>query len=525
MSAWKAAVFLILAGLSPAPAAAADCYPKQDLDQISDAVMACEKKIGEAADGLASKDPAVRKKAAQAINSAKGVLRAEEAFLNSMAPDKRVTDNKLQIADVRDIHKDELQQAGQIDAGAGGAATKPDKTGGAPLENSPRAGGPGGPGNLGPAGGADNPGAPGGGPGGGDAGGGSGSGGAGGGAAGGASQITGHAADNAPAAPSAAGSHAAALGAALKAGMREDAGGLPGGQGKDLGMRGAGFGAPGGAGKPGAAPGQMSLAAAAASGFGDSFRSLGLKLGPGGQVQRADGTPATPAETAALSQRLASDPQALMRRPDFFAVLPRESFGRLKSDFASGREADGNFRHVAMTEAQRDFVHSQACDKSLETGCNPKAHKAYRKGDFVSPEDLKAIDEALHPDEAASADYAAAAAADAAASASRTTPLSAAAATPDFDADARRPRPRAATGIAARLAALFGRFHGEAPTAAAQEPSPAAAGGAPQRRAGARPSAPAEGQALRVGSFAASAVIALLWLWSRRRKRSFMERG
>jgi hypothetical protein len=532
------------------PARAATCYPRQSLDQISDSVMACERQIGEAGAKLDSPDPAVRKKAQQSIYSALGVLHAEESFLKSMSPDQRVRDNLAQIADVQDIHKEDLQKARQ--AASGGATpeakpTQPDPAGGKTPGAAPQAAAGGG--AVGPVAGAgagSGGGAGGGGtgdgatPDGGGTGGGPGGSAGGAGAAGGAGGsagnpvVAGHSADDsAPAKDNAGAAHAQKLGDALKAGLAQDPGGFSGGPGGD-GMSRAGFGAAaGGAGAAGAplagggsgqmlasigSGGAMSLQAAAASGLGASFRSMGLKMGPGGSVLHEDGTPASAAEVAQLRERLASDPQALLKNPGLFDVLSRDKFDRLKSDYKDKPEQrEDAFKHVGVTKDDRDFVHTASCDKDLESGCNKHTKsKRYRMGDYVSPEDLKAIDEALHPEDAQNASAGSPAAAYDGASPDEKPAL----AGPE-------PEPAAPSGVVARLGSLLARLRGDS---APERPARAGAPGRAARpAAAARTAARAAGiptatLALYAFSAAGLAFIGGVWVVATRRRRGFMER-
>ncbi len=188
----------------------------------------------------------------------------------------------------------------------------------------------------------------------------------------------------------AAAKRAGSLGEQLK--VDRDVEDLPKGAGQNNGK-------PGGGGPPDKSGG-LDLNAAAASGFSASFSATGLKVGPGGRVVHTDGSPASPEDIGRLRRQIASDPQALMRRPDFFNVLSRGTFDRLKSEFHEKPEThDAAFRHVGLTDQDRDFQRTESCNKNLEKGCNPVAKEAYKKGELVSPEDLRDIDEALRADE------------------------------------------------------------------------------------------------------------------------------
>jgi hypothetical protein len=151
------------------------------------------------------------------------------------------------------------------------------------------------------------------------------------------------------------------------------------------------------------------LVLAAHSGFGPSIRSLGYKIGRGPRgastVLRADGRPASAAEVAALGAALRREPAALMRRPDFFQVLPRADFEELKADYRARPAWSGTvFRDIGMTPAYRDFRWSASCSP-LSGDCNPAAGgESYRRGEDVPPESLKEVlVSARSEDESASA--------------------------------------------------------------------------------------------------------------------------
>lgn len=186
-------------------------------------------------------------------------------------------------------------------------------------------------------------------------------------------------------------SGARGLGDALKKELREDAGGAPGG--------------PGGAGKGGkpadGARDEKELFLAASSNPG-ALAALGLVVGRDASgrpsFRRADGTPATAQDLAALRARLSSEPLALMRRPDFFAVLPRPRFEQLKTDYRGRPELRTSaFRDIALSPAERDFERSASC-AALSGDCAPDAKESYRKGELVPPEELAAIHRRLHGD-------------------------------------------------------------------------------------------------------------------------------
>lgn len=138
------------------------------------------------------------------------------------------------------------------------------------------------------------------------------------------------------------------------------------------------------------------LALAARAGYAETFREQGLKVGAGPRgepaIQRVDGTPATEPELDRLRAALRAEPAALVRRPDFFTVLPREKFADLKRDFTERPELRATaFKDIGMTAQARDFQWSVSCS-GLSGTCNPHAAQgSYRKGQDVPPEDLDAV--------------------------------------------------------------------------------------------------------------------------------------
>ncbi|MBI2386324.1 MAG: hypothetical protein HYV14_09965 [Elusimicrobia bacterium] len=158
----------------------------------------------------------------------------------------------------------------------------------------------------------------------------------------------------------------------------------------------AGPSQPGTAAAPAGTRSVPELALAARTGYAATFREQGLKVGAGPRgepaIQRADGTPATEPELDRLREALRAEPAALVRRPDFFAVLPREKFADLKRDFAARPELRATaFKDIGMTAQARDFQWSASCS-GLSGTCNPHAAEgSYRKGQDVPPEDLDAV--------------------------------------------------------------------------------------------------------------------------------------
>ncbi|MBI2787106.1 MAG: hypothetical protein HYX59_00360 [Elusimicrobia bacterium] len=136
-------------------------------------------------------------------------------------------------------------------------------------------------------------------------------------------------------------SRARGLGEELKKDLREGEGAAPGGA------------QPGRA--PGGIPSDRDLLAASYAGYGASLSALGLVVGrdESGRpaLRRADGSPATAEDLAALQARIAAEPAALMRRPDFFSAIPRVRFEELKQAYRSRPELRaGVFRDVGLNE-------------------------------------------------------------------------------------------------------------------------------------------------------------------------------
>jgi hypothetical protein len=135
---------------------------------------------------------------------------------------------------------------------------------------------------------------------------------------------------------------------------------------------------------------------AARSGYAPAFAAAGLKLGPDGKsVVRLDGRPATAEDYARLQKEIAAMPAALGRRPDFFSVVSPAHYADLKKGYKEKKEGDTVYKDVGTTAEDRDFVHTASCDK-LSGGCNKHVEKtSYKKGDFVAPEDLDSMWDAL----------------------------------------------------------------------------------------------------------------------------------
>lgn len=220
----------------------------------------------------------------------------------------------------------------------------------------------------------------------------------------------------------AASSKAAGAAAALKSMLPSaDAGAFPGGAGDPaLGAAGgaqdtsrgkSGVGTSAGAGgsrslptadvrKPTGDPGRPNspsdFVLAARSGYEPAFAAAGLKLGADGRsVVRLDGKPATAEDYARLRSEIASMPAALGRRPDFFSAVSPGHYADLKRGYKEKKDGDTVYKDVGTTAEDRDFVHTASCEK-LSGECNEHVvRSSYKKGDFVAPEDLDSMWDAL----------------------------------------------------------------------------------------------------------------------------------
>lgn len=140
------------------------------------------------------------------------------------------------------------------------------------------------------------------------------------------------------------------------------------------------------------------FALASMTGYRQTFDALGLKVGrgPGGKalVTHPDGTPASETELGRLAQRIKQEPAALVGRPDFFDILPRERFMDLKEDFHDSEGSGEEFKHISLSPGERDFKRSASCARASGS-CNRFARRSYKRGEFVPPEDLWDVSEAL----------------------------------------------------------------------------------------------------------------------------------
>jgi hypothetical protein len=130
-------------------------------------------------------------------------------------------------------------------------------------------------------------------------------------------------------------------------------------------------------------PGDLAMAAMA--GFKGSFERLELKVKDGSVVGK-DGAPATPAQLDALRADIKAEPKALLTRPDLYDHIDRENFKALRNEVKDKPRLKA-FRHLEVAE-DRDLSRSASCEK-VTGRCNPFAGAAaYKKGDFVPPEEL-----------------------------------------------------------------------------------------------------------------------------------------
>jgi hypothetical protein len=142
------------------------------------------------------------------------------------------------------------------------------------------------------------------------------------------------------------------------------------------------------------------LALASLSGFRGTFKQMGLKAKIDGQgnaqIFTSNGLPASGAQIAALKSAIASEPTALIKRPDFYNVIAKTHFTHLKDAYSSqpARRAT-DFKHMALTPQHRGFIWSDSCH-TLSGSCNSHAREAsYTRGSDVSPETLHTVSTAL----------------------------------------------------------------------------------------------------------------------------------
>lgn len=197
-----------------------------------------------------------------------------------------------------------------------------------------------------------------------------------------------------------AGRRAGAMAERLRKGLPsvEDLEGSASGQAGRAGA-GAGSDAPaarGATADPAQARDAADLALASSTGFKGVFKEMGLSASSGADgrplIVRSDGTAASAEEIEVLSERIRSEPRALIQRPDFFAVISREAFEGLKKAYVERPDLrEKQFKHVRMTEGLRDLAWSESCEK-VSGECNEFAGaSSYNRSGLVAPEDLRAI--------------------------------------------------------------------------------------------------------------------------------------
>lgn len=141
---------------------------------------------------------------------------------------------------------------------------------------------------------------------------------------------------------------------------------------------------------------KLDLVALASSGYQPVFQSLGLKAGAGPDgrpaIVTADGRPADERSLATLSLRLDEAPKALLKRPDFFKVLPGSDYERLKRRWKGLTSARSRaFKDVGLTGGDRDFTWTRSC-AAVSGDCNPYAsERSYGISEDVAPETLRNI--------------------------------------------------------------------------------------------------------------------------------------
>jgi hypothetical protein len=132
------------------------------------------------------------------------------------------------------------------------------------------------------------------------------------------------------------------------------------------------------------------LLLAARGPYAPALEKAGLKLAPDGRsfLRVSDGKPATAEDLERFRSGVLSMPAALARRPDFHQKVSPEHFAALQAGYREGR-SPSVYKDVAATEKERDFVHSRSCEK-MSGECNEHAAKSsYKKGEYVTPEDLE----------------------------------------------------------------------------------------------------------------------------------------
>lgn len=133
------------------------------------------------------------------------------------------------------------------------------------------------------------------------------------------------------------------------------------------------------------------LLLAARGPYAPALEKAGLRLSADGRgfVRLSDGKPATAEDLERLRAGVLAMPAALARRPDFHRHVSPEHFAALRKGYRESRPASV-YKDVGATEKERDFVHTRSCE-TMSGDCNEHARKkaAYKKGEYVAPEDLE----------------------------------------------------------------------------------------------------------------------------------------
>lgn len=130
------------------------------------------------------------------------------------------------------------------------------------------------------------------------------------------------------------------------------------------------------------------------AGFKGPFERAGLRVVKDAEgranVVRKDGSAASPGDVATLVQQVNSEPRALMKRPDFFNVIPRQSYDGLREAHRENPSRP-EFKHVSLSPDERDLAWDESCSR-VSGKCNEHAKEpAYKRGEQVSPESLLAM--------------------------------------------------------------------------------------------------------------------------------------
>ena len=139
---------------------------------------------------------------------------------------------------------------------------------------------------------------------------------------------------------------------------------------------------------------ERALLLAAMGPYRDTLAKSGLRVGRddagAARIERADGRPADRTDLKSFADRIAGEPKALERRPDFFAVVPREAYAAVKSEAAT-RSVRAELKDVGLSPRGRDLIWARSCEK-VAGDCNRMAAESYyTRGRFVSPETLRSV--------------------------------------------------------------------------------------------------------------------------------------